>query len=162
MCYILYIYIYLLLFLWKTLIQLSDLFSSMTFPVYSASATSHSLLFFRDKCSRPIPPQGLCTSLRCGSLTSSGKAPLISLCKTATCTPLWILTLNSPESPLVLSLSITIYDLLSMHCYVDKKLISSQSKKEMENFTLANLKIITLETVFQKVPRSVNQSEVKE
>ena len=62
----------------------------------------------------------------------------------------------------MLSLSITIYDLLSMHCYVDKKLISSQSKKEMENFTLANLKIITLETVFQKVPRSVNQSEVKE
>ena len=53
-------------------------------------------------------------------------------------------------APLVLTLSTTIYDLLFMHCSVEKKLIHSRSKKEMENFTLANLKIITMETVFQK------------
>ena len=34
-----------------------------------------------------------------------------------------------------------------------KKLISSQSKKEMENFIRANLKIITQETASQKALR---------
>ena len=35
-----------------------------------------------------------------------------------------------------------------------KKLINSQSNKEMENFIQANLRIITQETVFQKALRS--------
>ena len=39
---------------------------------------------------------------------------------------------------------------------VDKKiLISSQSKKEIENFIPANMKIITQETVFQKALRGI-------
>ena len=40
-------------------------------------------------------------------------------------------------------------------CTVDEKLISGQSKKEMENFICANLRIITREAVFQKALRTV-------
>ena len=38
---------------------------------------------------------------------------------------------------------------------VHEKLINSQLKKEMENFTPANLRIITLEAVSQKPLRTV-------
>ena len=38
---------------------------------------------------------------------------------------------------------------------VDENLISSQSKKEMENFVQANLRIFIQETVFQKTLRTV-------
>ena len=38
---------------------------------------------------------------------------------------------------------------------VDENLISSQSKKEMEDFVQANLRIFIQETVFQKTLRTV-------
>ena len=40
---------------------------------------------------------------------------------------------------------------------VHKKLINSQSKKGMKNFTHANLRIITWETVSQRVLRNVSK-----
>ena len=38
---------------------------------------------------------------------------------------------------------------------VSEKLINGQSKKEMENFICANLRVITRDTVFQKALRTV-------